>query len=222
VGGTMKALDVYQTYLAVKQQFSDSTYDYFKYNGKIRVNASNFNTRKDRFFYEKLARKFDGKPEELKNYFACNLRENPKVWIRELVGVRAEEIYTKWKGYQESLTYNLIQDVAKVEEAHPEGDLASLFLCEDGQHPILLNLYTNSVIAIETLIGFDILMGCFDRWNNEIDDTIIWPDIYLACQRYRPFVKFDSEALDVKFRRALLKVYSPRNSYNKSTEGIEE
>ena len=218
----MKALDVYQTYLAVKQHFSDSSYDYFKYNGKIRVNASNFHTRKDRFFYEKLARKFDGKPEDLRNYFACNLRENPKVWIRELVGVQAEEIYTKWKGYQESLTYNLIQDVTKVEEAHPEGDLASLFLCEDGQHPFLLDLYTNSTITIETLIGFDILMGCFVEWNKEIDDTIIWPDIYLACQRYRPFLTFEPEALDVKFRRALLKVYAPRDSYNRAMEGIEE
>jgi len=218
----MKALEVYQTYLAVKQHFSDSSYDYFKYNGKIRVNASNFNTRKDRFFYEKLARKFDGKPEDLRNYFACNLRENPKVWIRELIGARAEETYAKWKAYQESLTYNLIQDVAKVEEAHPEGDFASLFICRDGQHPILLNLYTNSVISIETLIGFDILIECFVRWNKEIDDTIIWPDIYLACQRYRPFVTFDSEALNVKFRLALKRVYVPRRDETKAMEGMKE
>ncbi len=61
------------------------------------------------------------KPEDLRNYFACNLRENPKAWIRELVGVQAESTYAKWKAYQESLTYNLIQDVTKVEEAHPEG-----------------------------------------------------------------------------------------------------
>ena len=206
----MKAIEAYQTYLAVKQHFSDNSYDYFKYNGKIRLNESIFHTRKDRFFYEKLARKFDGKPEDLRNYFACNLRENPKTWIRELVGVRAEETYAKWKAYQESLTYNLLQDITKIEEAHSEGDFSSLFLCRDGQHPDLLNLYTNSVISIETLIAFDILMECFERWNKEIDDTIIWPDIYLSCQRYRPFLKFESEAIDVKFRQALKKVYIPR------------
>ena len=50
----------------------------------------------------------------------------------------------------------------------------------------------------------------FERWNKEIDDTIIWPDIYLSCQRYRPFVTFDSEAINVKFRQALKKVYAPR------------
>ena len=54
-------------------------------------------------------------------------------------------------------------------------------------------------------------MGCFVRWNKEIDDTIIWPDIYISCQRYRPFVRFDLEAINVKFRRAILQVYAPRN-----------
>ena len=95
----MDALGVYQTYLAVKQHFSDGSYDYFKYNGKIRVNADTFYARKDRFFYEKIARKFEGKDEEIKNYFASNLLDNPKVWIRELVGVKAEQKYTKWKSF---------------------------------------------------------------------------------------------------------------------------
>ena len=198
----MKALDVYQTYLAVKQHFSDNNYDYFKYNGKIRVNASTFNTRKDRFFYEKLARKFDGKPEEIRNYFACNLRENPKMWIRELIGTQAEETYTKWKTYQESLTYNLLQDVTKVGDIHG-GDFSSLFICEGGQHPSLLTLYTNSEISIETLIGFDILLECFKRWNKEIDDPIIWPDIFTFCQRYRPFLRID----DKKFKQILTKEF---------------
>ena len=206
----MKAIEAYQTYLAVKQHFSDNSYDYFKYNGRIRLNESIFHTRKDRFFYEKLARKFSDKPDdELRNYFVSNLSQNPKVWIRELVGIRAEETYTKWKAYQESLTYNLLQDVAKIDESH-EGDFSSLFLCRDGQHPALLNLYTNSEIAIETLIGCDILMECFDRWNKEIDDTIIWPNIYLFCQRYRPFLNIEEAATDGKFRQALKQVFIPR------------
>ena len=145
-----------------------------------------------------------------------NLVQNPKMWIRELVGVHAEETYAKWKAYQESLTYNLIQDVTKIEEAHSEGDFSSLFWCEGGQHPFLLNLYTNSIISIETLIAFDILVECFEKWNKDIDDTIIWPDIFLFCQRYRPFLTFDLDAIDVKFRRAVLDVYRPRNSYHKN------
>ena len=93
----MNAIETYQAYLAIKQHFSDSSYDYFKYNGKIRVNVDTFYARKDKFFYEKLARKFNGKPDELRNYFVSILSSNPKKWIRELVGIKAEETYTKWK-----------------------------------------------------------------------------------------------------------------------------
>ena len=197
----MKALDAYQTYLAVKQHFSDNNYDYFRYNGKIRVNATTFGSRKDRFFYEKLARKFDGKPDDLRNYFVSNLSQNPKMWIRELVGVHAEETYSKWKAKQESLSYNFQQDVSKIGEQDIKFD--DLFACVNGQHPPLLNLYTNSEIAIETLIGFDILLKCFQRWNKEIDDPIIWPDIFMFCERYRPFLRVD----DIKFKEILRKEF---------------
>ena len=78
-----------------------------------------------------------------------------------------------------------------------------LFRCADGQHPPLLSLYTNSEIAIETLIGFDILLKCFRRWNKEIDDPIIWPDIFTLCQRYRPFLRID----DVRFKEILVKEF---------------
>ena len=194
----MNAIETYQAYLAIKQHFSDSSYDYFKYNGKIRVNVDTFYARKDKFFYEKLARKFNGKPDELRNYFVSTLSSNPKKWIRELVGIKAEETYTKWKAYQESLSYNFQQDVARIHDQH-QGSFDDLFVCPEGQHPILLNMHTNSEIAIETLIGFDILLGCFNRWNKEIDDPIVWPDIYTYCQRYRPFLRVEEQ----KFRQIL-------------------
>lgn len=198
----MNALDVYQTYLAVKQHFSDNSYDYFKYHGKIRVNSSTFYTRKDRFFYEKLARKFEGKPEELRDYFACNFSINPKMWIREMVGVNAENAYLRWKAAQESSVYNFRQDVAKVGELHT-GTFDELFMCKPSQHPILLDFCTNSDIALDTLIGFDIILKCFDRWNKEIDDPIVWPDIYAHCLRYRPFLRIDAK----KFKEVLVKEF---------------
>ena len=197
----MKALEAYQTYLAIKQHFSDGSYDYFKYNGKIRVNASSFHSRRDRFFYEKLARRFEGKPDDLRNFFVCNLSDNPKQWIRELIGVQAEEKYKQWKAKQESLSYNFQQDVSKIAEQNIKFD--DLFHCADGQHPPLLSMYTNSEITIETLIGFDILLKCFRRWNKEIDDPIIWPDIYTFCQRYRPFLRIDNK----RFKEILVKEF---------------
>jgi hypothetical protein len=198
----LNALDAYQTYLAVKQHFADTSYNYFKYNGKIRVNATTFYARKDRFFFERLARRFDGKSEELRNYYASILSAHPNYIINDLVGPKAEEQYKKWKGHQESLSYNFKQDISKIADGY-RGTFDGLFKCPGGQHPILLNLYTNSEIAIETLIGFDILLECFKRWNKEIDDPIVWPDIFTFCQRYRPFLSID----DKKFKQILTKEF---------------
>ena len=60
----MRAIDVYQTYLAIKRHFSDNTYDYFKYGGKISVDKINFATNNlgwDKTFCEKLAKRFEGR-----------------------------------------------------------------------------------------------------------------------------------------------------------------
>jgi len=200
----MHAIEVYQMYLAIKQHFSDNSYDYFKYGGKIRVDKIKFEVKNlgwDKTFCEKLAKRFKGKPKDLEKYFVSTFSKHPYYVIRDLSGYEAEENYTTWKAYQESLTYNFQQDISKVCELHKKGTFNDLFACRDGQHPFLLTLYTNSEIAIETLVGFDILLECFDRWNKEIDDPIIWPDIYTFCQRYRPFLRVDQE----KFKTILKK-----------------
>ena len=198
----MRAIDVYQMYLALRQHFSDGSYDYFKYNGKIRVNAQTFQVRKDRFFFEKLCRKFEDRPDDLRDYFVANLSENSKGWIKELVGIQAEETYTKWQAYQESLTYNFKQDVEKIKER--DIDFEKLFSCEDGQHPILVEMYTGNEISRETLIGFDSVLSCFKKWNNQIDDPIIWPDIFQQCERYRPFLNIEQEKFKTILREGFM------------------
>ena len=198
----MRAIDVYQMYLALKQHFSEGSYDYFKYNGKIRVNAQTFQSRRDRFFFEKLSRKFGNKTDDLRDYFVANLSKDSKVWIKELVGDRADKNYRKWKAYQESLTYNFRQDVERIKDRDVEFD--DLFLCKDGQHPILVEMYTCGEISRETLIGFDSIFSCFKKWNSEIEDPIVWPDIFQQCERYRPFLNIEQEKFKTVLREGFV------------------
>ena len=46
----MKPIEVYQTYLTLKNHFTKDNYDFFKYRGKSRVSKVTFNKRKDRYF----------------------------------------------------------------------------------------------------------------------------------------------------------------------------
>ena len=55
----MTGFDVYKTYLALKLHFTKDKYNYFTFNGKSRASQSAFDKRKDRYFFKKLAAKFD-------------------------------------------------------------------------------------------------------------------------------------------------------------------
>ena len=52
----MAPFDAYKTYLALKNHFTKSTYDYHKYNKKTRASLQSFYKRKDRFWFEKVSR----------------------------------------------------------------------------------------------------------------------------------------------------------------------
>ena len=49
--------DAYRTYLAIRNHFK-TDYDFFKYNGKMKVSNDSFLKRRDKFFFAKLERKY--------------------------------------------------------------------------------------------------------------------------------------------------------------------
>ena len=62
--------DAYKQYLSLKNHFTKEKYDYHKYCGKSRATVQSFYKRKDRFWFEKLARNKDDK--EVIEFFVSN------------------------------------------------------------------------------------------------------------------------------------------------------
>ena len=67
----MSAFECYKEYVALKNHFTKPSYDYFKYNGKAKLNPSSFDGRKDKLFFQKLA-----KHPDVHNFLVANLSEN--------------------------------------------------------------------------------------------------------------------------------------------------
>ena len=74
----MTPFEAFKMYIAVKQHFSVSSYDYFKYNGKSRVSQNTFDTRKDKYSFYKLS-----KQENVLDFLVANLYETPNMWVGE-------------------------------------------------------------------------------------------------------------------------------------------
>ena len=190
---TNDAFNIYVYYLALKRHFT-SSYDYFKYNGKVKANAMSFENRKDKFFFYKLSKK-----KEAKDIILANMLANPNAWAGELLDDKAESIYKDWAKRKQSLTYEFKSDIVNMDD-----DFNLNFYVENGQHPKLLKLYMMNRISLETLVILCDITGCMKYWEKNISDNIVFPDINTLVRKYQPFLEYDK----AKMRKILLDKYN--------------
>lgn len=179
----MNDFDVYKLYISLKSHFNGK-YDYFKYNGKNRLNYSSYQKRKDKIFFQKLA-----KHEDIHNFLLANLVEDSNIWIRELsYSEQAESIYKEWSKRQQSLTYNFEKELRNLNESLNEN-----IIVKDNEHPILLRKYINKEISIDTLCILLDILDAKKYWNKNLYYDPIWEDLKLKVEKYTPFIKYDKD-----------------------------
>lgn len=177
---TREAFDLYVYYLALKRHFT-SNYDFVKYNGKVKANATSFETRKDKFFFYKLS-----KDSDAKEIIFANILANPNIWVGDLLEEKARDVYVAWRKKIDSLSYVFRTDLGELDFNDPKTDIMTT-----GEHPRLLKLYMMNRVSAETLVILDDLMSIFRYWDQNISDTILYPDINRMCKNYRPFLDYD-------------------------------
>lgn len=181
---TEASFRVYVDYLALKRHFATDSYDYHKYNGKVRASFESFQTRNDAFYFHKLSQKQDNR-----NLMIANIVKNPNIWIRELCEEAAEEIYLGWKKKIDGLTYHVKADLKQLNENYKENFVVQ----SGGQYPLLLSLYLKKLITLETFSILSNLSNVFPYWNDEIVDKIVARDIIRLSQKYYPFLAIDKK-----------------------------
>jgi len=175
----------YKLYNALKLHFETDGYDAIKYHFKTSVKPTSFFKRKDKFFFAKLAKTYE---KELKEFYIANFKNDVK-YVGDMLNEGGEKYYRDHKKVMESLTYQFKTDINKLNDMDVSFD--SLLEAEDNNHPLIIKLWMQEEILLETVVILDSILGFVERENKKITDTIIWPDIYRKIMKYKPFVKFD-------------------------------
>jgi len=184
----MEGMKAYNRYQALKLHFT-SDYDFIKYSGKVRkISEESFLKRKDQYLFRKLERKYSD--EDLTNFFVANFVSNAGVrWVGEMNGPESEKVYLNWQKRIEDFSYYLKQDLETIlDECN---NSVSRILLVEKTHPVLLKMYMAGKVTAETVIAFDIAFDILNKWNEEINDPIVWPEFHRQLSKYRPFVKAD-------------------------------
>ena len=186
----------YALWNALKLHFTSDSYDYFKYNGKTNVSKQTFSTRKDKYHFYKLSRKYS--LEELRDFYVANFVYGKAEWVGELLE-NGNENYLKWQKINQSLTYVFENDILGLIGNEPPEEM---LIVRNGQHPTLLREVMSGTISVETLCILNDIMNFFPMWSKKICDDIIWPNWQLKSEKYAPFIQYDK----VKFKNILKEV----------------
>ena len=177
----------YKLYNALKLHFETDGYDAIKYHFKTSIKPTSFFKRKDKFFFAKLAKTYE---DELKEFYIANFKNDVK-YVGDMLNEGGERYYRDHKKIMESLTYQFQTDINNLYDMDVPFD--SLLEAEENNHPLIIKLWMQEEILLETVVILDSLLGFVERENKKITDTIIWPDIYRKIMKYKPFVKFDRD-----------------------------
>ena len=193
---------------AIKLHFTSDSYDYFKYNGKTNVSKQTFTTRKDKYQFYKLSRKYD--VVTLRDYYVANFLEDDVQWVGDIIGPDGEENYTKWCKRIQSLTYTFENDIIYLFDSIDGAEFWSMedyFKPIDGGWPMLITKMMQKKISLETVCILVDILGCMPMWEKQITDDIIWPANHRLIKKYTPFIQYDKVKCK-KFLKEKIKEYA--------------
>ena len=185
----MQPIDVYQMYCAMKAHFSKSSYNFIKYGGKTKVSRDSFWKRNDRYFFVKISKKYNN--DEIKDYLLSNFIQNRNGYIANF----NDQNYENWLD-RKMMFYNIFQQELKpyIKNFEP------LFEVKDGNHPTLLKEYLGKRVSLETMVILDELVDFSKKWDEQLGDDVVWPDIKNLMNNYKGFLTINKN----KYRMKLL------------------
>lgn len=183
--------EAYCTYLALKNHFTRDSYDYFKYNGKVPVSKESFLSRRDRFQFEKLARKCADLETHMIACFLCD-----KTWIGDMLDDDAYDSSQNLVKKLQSMSYIFKNEIGKYD------NLKDLFAMQDNGYPMFLNEYMRGDLSFETLIILNSFIDFLPKFDAKLKDDYLWSKFSVKARKFAPFLLRD---LDKKKFKNILK-----------------
>jgi hypothetical protein len=188
----LSAFDTYALYLALKQHFTQDSYDYFKYHGKTRANKESFLQRKDRFQFQKLSRMYDD--EQMRDFLVSNLVKDKGSWVGDLMNDDANDNYLAYLKRKQSLAYNFTSELDKFFGQEPP-EVA--FKVGEGYRslPPILNFIMCGAMSPETFVILDRFIGFSSVLDKKLADDYLWSKYRKLPQKFHPFLSYDKDKM---------------------------
>ena len=198
----LNGYETYCLYLALKNHFTKDSYDFFKYGGKARnVSKESFLSRKDRFQFEKLARRCD----DVKTHMVANFMADNRTWIGEMLDDDAFDATKRHLKRIQSLSYNFKNELENID------NIKELFTMTDTGYPKFMVEYNFGTISMESIVILDAFIGFISKFDAKLGDDYLWSKFSFKARKFAPFLLQD---LDKKKFKQILKEHVETTIYS--------
>lgn len=193
----MDGFKAYKYYMAVKLHFTSKKYNVFETRGNVKGTREAFNSRNDRYIFEKLGQKYDDR--EIIQFFVSNFAYGNDTAIYG--NSEAEDLYFEWQKRKQAITKTFIDDLANIMNMCDVHKFSTdgIFKSSNGDLPVLTSMFLSGKITIETLRMIDDIEPFVDSWENDPMIKIVLGDKLLRIEKLKGFVKYDSDKITKVF-----------------------
>ncbi|AFL47678.1 DNA helicase loader [Acinetobacter phage ZZ1] len=193
---------VYNLYLQLKNHFNGRR-DVIKSDWRMKVSDSAYAKRKDKFFFEKLSKKFTLK--ELSLIFISNLVANQDAWIGDISDADAVNFYQTYLARLRQVKSRYDADVRNIYYFAKKVNVNSLndIFCynESTQMSYIFKLLQSGIISFETFIMLDSFLNIIEKHDQY--DNIIWSNYSVRLKAYRLLFIVDADECREAFKTSI-------------------
>ncbi len=190
--------DYFYAFFSIKNHFKSDSYDYFKYNGKLKKITKYVGKYDYHFQKAKLRYSF----EQFEFFCASNISKNPSFWITDFFNTSSETVYNQHLDFLKNHSYHLDVDIRFL---FLEG-FNNTFKPKTEEYPTAFLYAKRGNIKFETLIVLNWFLDIFSLWKKEYDD-IIMAESLRSWKKYSGFLKIDRDKCLMQIKN-ILKEYS--------------
>ena len=184
-------VDAWRIFSAIRLHFTGS-YDAHRYNFRMpNLKASAFESRKDRYYFERAAKRYPAHDDYV--WFCVSNILCGNKWI----GDTADEPVVETRARLDSLTYRFTADTRRLSEAYSSLDL--ILRPIGGRPPEIWAQRLLGNISLETVSIFEALTGFLAESIRKVSDPLgMHHANFIVAQKYVPFLKDRIELCKMK------------------------
>lgn len=199
-------LQAWHVCTSIKLHFEDKI-DAVKYNFKMpSLTPKAFEARKDRYFFEKLARQRPRLNECVWYVTANVLADN--TWVGEM----KSEPYNELVGWHQSAWYRFESEMKQISERFENFDdmlERRVTLREGTCPPPILTAFSNGDVSIHSIAVLHSLTGFLDREMKEVTDPLgMWNQSAIKVKKYCRVLNFDCPFDMTKMRKLVIEAFT--------------